>query len=198
MQRTTNHTLLYSPSDLIKFVENEAIPWFDRFDIEHPCRLARDEIGEHEEMLSHAGDQHELEFVRTLEVAGSNVANLKDRDFASTLQAMQLGLEVIYQARLEGDEFAGYADFLSARRGSLQLGPYEYEVWDTKLARSPKPYFVIQLCCYAEMIESIQGCLPTQHRRCAWQCTARAISHCRLHLLLPRREACIHRPTVSL
>ena len=112
-------------------------------------------------MLSHAGDQHELEFVRTLEVAGSNVANLKDRDFASTLQAMQLGLEVIYQARLEGDEFAGYADFLLRVEGSSQLGPYEYEVWDTKLARSPKPYFVIQLCCYAEMIESIQGCLPT-------------------------------------
>ena len=74
---------------------------------------------------------------------------------------MQSGASAIYQARLEGGEFAGYADFLLRVDGSSQFGPYEYEVWDTKLARSAKPYFVIQLCCYAEMIEAIQGCLPT-------------------------------------
>lgn len=35
-----------------------------------------------------------------------------------------------------------------------------YLVWDTKLARSPKPYFVIQLCAYSEMIAQLTGTLP--------------------------------------
>ena len=34
-----------------------------------------------------------------------------------------------------------------------------YEVWDTKLAHHIKPTFVIQLCCYAEMLCAIQGVL---------------------------------------
>ena len=46
--------------------------------------------------------------------------------------------------------------------GPSILGSYHYEVWDTKLARKPKPYFIIQLCCYAEMLEGIQGRLPSE------------------------------------
>ncbi len=79
---------------------------------------------------------------------------------AKTLEAMRLGREVIYQARLELDEFAGYADFLFRVEGGSNLGGYHYEVWDTKLARGMKPYFAIQLCCYAELLEGLQGKRP--------------------------------------
>ena len=30
-----------------------------------------------------------------------------------------------------------------------------YQVWDTKLALSPKPYYAIQLCCYSEMLAAL-------------------------------------------
>lgn len=30
-------------------------------------------------------------------------------------------------------------------------------MWDTKLARSPKPYYAIQLCCYSEMLAMSMG-----------------------------------------
>ena len=30
-------------------------------------------------------------------------------------------------------------------------------VWDAKLARHPKPSQILQLCCYAEMLTSLQG-----------------------------------------
>jgi predicted RecB family nuclease len=56
--------------------------------------------------------------------------------------------------------FAGYSDFLVRTEGSSRLGSYHYEVWDTKLARSVKPYFAVHLCCYAEMLEAMQGRLP--------------------------------------
>jgi predicted RecB family nuclease len=50
------------------------------------------------------------------------------------------------QTRSPRGLFAGFADF-------LQLGSTrKYEVWDTKLALSPKPYYPIQLCCYSEML----------------------------------------------
>ena len=33
---------IYSPSDLIQFLENEAVTWFERFDKERPGVLVRD------------------------------------------------------------------------------------------------------------------------------------------------------------
>jgi hypothetical protein len=31
----------------------------------------------------------------------------------------------------------------------------KYQVWDTKLARAPKPYYAVQLCCYSEMLADL-------------------------------------------
>jgi predicted RecB family nuclease len=69
-------------------------------------------------------------------------------------------MHVIFQAALEKLPFRGYADFLVKVPGKSLLGNYHYEVWDTKLSKKIKPYFVIQLCCYADMLEDIQGCRP--------------------------------------
>ena len=74
---------------------------------------------------------------------------------------MQEGREVIYQGVLAHGDFAGRSDFLVRVKGASKLGDYHYEVWDTKLARKPKPYFLnIELCSYAEMLEDIQQRLP--------------------------------------
>jgi uncharacterized protein len=56
--------------------------------------------------------------------------------------------------------FKGYADFLVRTDGGSELGDYCYEAWDTKLALSPKPYFLVQLACYSEMLQAVQGVLP--------------------------------------
>lgn len=53
---------------------------------------------------------------------------------------------MIYQVTLYAGQFADFAEFLILDE---QGG---YQVWDTKLARSPKPYYAIQLCCYADML----------------------------------------------
>ena len=64
---------------------------------------------------------------------------------------------VIYQAALRDERFAGFADFLILDDAG------RYQVWDAKLARSPKPYFAIQLCCYSEMFAaSTEEPLPTK------------------------------------
>ncbi|MCU7960620.1 MAG: TM0106 family RecB-like putative nuclease [gamma proteobacterium symbiont of Bathyaustriella thionipta] len=58
--------------------------------------------------------------------------------------------------------FRGHADFLRKVPLASRLGDYSYEVWDTKLASHVKPYFLVQLCCYAEMLEQAQGLRPRE------------------------------------
>jgi predicted RecB family nuclease len=155
-----DNELLYSPSDLNAFLENEAVTWLDRLNLECPGELKADEPAEEDALIRRTGDEHEQSFLTGLEGGGSDVAMIGRNDraaFAKTIHAMRQGREVIYQARLQHGEFAGWADFLFRVDGRSTLGAWHYEVWDTKLSRSLKPYFVIQLCCYAEMLNSIQG-----------------------------------------
>jgi predicted RecB family nuclease len=81
-----------------------------------------------------------------------------------TLAAMRRGEQIIYQGYLEYGKFGGYPDFLVRVDRPSQVGAWSYEPWDTKLARHPKPYFLIQLCAYADLLESLQGVRPSNVR----------------------------------
>ena len=153
---------LYSPSDLIKFLENEAVTWFDRYDKERLGELVADETSAEDRLIQTTGEKHESEVLTQLTSEGRDVADLKGATeaFESTMRAMSAGREIIYQARLEHGDFVGYADFLVRVEGASEFGPWHYEVWDTKLAQSLKPYFAIQLCCYTELLEAIQRRRP--------------------------------------
>lgn len=152
---------VYSPSDLNAFLENEAVTWLDRYDVEFPEVLVRDEAAEEDKIVQSAGEQHEQRILNSFrEQAEVAVIDRKEGALLETLAAMKVGHKVVYQARLERDDFAGWADFLIRVDGDSDLGGWHYEVWDSKLARSMKPYFAIQLCCYSEMLESIQGRRP--------------------------------------
>ncbi len=153
---------VYSPSDLIQFLENEAVTWFERFDKERPGILVRDADSAPDKLVQLYGEEHEKKFLDQLIAEHRDVADLRDVDGVTekTIQEMHSGREVIYQARLESGQFAGYADFLFRVEGASALGPFHYEVWDTKLACGLKPYFAVQLCCYAELLECLQGRRP--------------------------------------
>ena len=51
----------------------------------------------------------------------------------------------------------GRADVLRRVEVPSDLGPWSYEVLDTKLARETKGGTVLQLCLYADLIEAVQG-----------------------------------------
>lgn len=165
MKRQHDGTLLFAPSDLIKFMESEFVTWMDRFYAEH-----RGEVGEPdkpsptEAMLQKKGTDHEFEYLRRLVDAGKDVCNLADvrNRREATLQAMAEGHEIIFQAELWDDQFAGFADFLVRAQGTSKFGDYIYEPWDTKLALHAKPYYLVQLACYADMLTLAQGAQP-QH-----------------------------------
>ncbi|WP_344809327.1 TM0106 family RecB-like putative nuclease [Allohahella marinimesophila] len=165
MRKQNNH-ILYSPSDVVAFLHSPFITWMNRLALEQP-ELCPEEDPQ-DALLDYLADKglaHESAFLDELRLHYESVVeiNTKQSDearLADTLHAMESGAELIFQACLMRDNFRGYADFLVRVPGQLRFGDYLYEPWDTKLSRSIKPYFVVQLACYAELLEELQGVLP--------------------------------------
>ena len=169
VHKDENGKIIYSPSDLMKFMESSFITWMDRYCLE--LKPTEDPLLK---VLQRKGIEHESNYLNTLKLQGKNVIEIfqGDKEFESainsyeaTKKAISEGTEIVYQAYLssdnkDGSKFAGYADFLFKVDGDSKLGSYHYEPRDTKLALTTKPYFLIQLCAYAEMLETIQGVLP--------------------------------------
>lgn len=155
--RKENGTIIYSPSDLIRYLASPFASWLDRYDFENPGAIKADEDTEEDKLLQRTGDAHEQSVLKRYKAAGTGLIEIpKDGEKfdvanAATLKAVKAKTPIIYQAALRHGDFAGYADFLKLD------GAGKYQVWDTKLALSPKPYYPIQLCCYSEMLVAATG-----------------------------------------
>ncbi len=160
-----NGELFFSPSDLITFMDSPFASHMERWRLHDPS--ISDLMDPEDQMLKtlqQKGYDHEDAFLEDLRAEGESVV-LIDRASPNIMQArtrdaMMSGADVIAQAYLELDNFGGLADFLIRVPGKSNLGDFHYEVWDTKLSKKMKPYFAIQLCCYAEMLEKEQGIRP--------------------------------------
>jgi len=158
---------LYSPSDLIVFMESPYASAMDRLKLNDP---AITKLMDKEDVvlasLQQKGYDHEGTFTQKLKDEGHAIYETKRATPAqtaeATLLAMQEGQEIIVQGYLSYENFGGFTDFLVKVPGASKFGDYHYEVWDTKLSKKLKPYFAIQLCCYIEMLETIQGVRPKQ------------------------------------
>jgi hypothetical protein len=65
MQKTSSG-YVYSPSDLIAFLENEAVTWLDRYDWEFPGQIHRDEPSEEDRLFQSVGETYEAGIVDDL------------------------------------------------------------------------------------------------------------------------------------
>jgi predicted RecB family nuclease len=152
--------LLFSPSDLIRFMESEFASWMDRHYVELK-KFPPDPDSAEKKVVYESGNAHENTYLSLLKSGPDKVFIIdKDsKDFASahadTQVAIHANARVIYQPALQDPSglFQGYADFLELENGS-------YIVCDTKLGRSLRPYYVVQLCAYAEMLAPLVGSLP--------------------------------------
>jgi predicted RecB family nuclease len=115
---------------------------------------------EHE--ARHLERMKELHGDELVSVEGGASAEQLAAAVAATTAAMRAGAPLIYQAAFLSDGWMGYADFLERVEDPSELGGWSYRPLDTKLARAIKPYFVIQLCLYAELIAAVQGALPAR------------------------------------
>jgi len=155
--RKESGCIIYAPSDLIRYLASPFASWLDRYHLEKPEEITPDEQTDEERVLSHAGDKHEQAVLAEYKASGSELVEIAkdenqfDQAQAATMAALRDRVPIIYQAALQDHSFAGYADFLAIDPSG------KYQVWDTKLALSPKPYYPIQLCCYSEMLAAMTG-----------------------------------------
>jgi len=168
----SKHVIRYSPTDIVKFWQSPFASWMDRYALERPAQAPNpNEDDDLSESLSKRGRAHEESLCQNFKDQGLSVIHIDDESEetrrSSTLEAMGSGVDVIVQAHLERDSFSGYADFLVKKTHEPEerdssFGNWHYEVWDAKLAGSVKPSFILQLCTYADMLESMQGILPSR------------------------------------
>ncbi|HTM03820.1 MAG TPA: TM0106 family RecB-like putative nuclease [Vicinamibacterales bacterium] len=181
MQRVDGH-LFFSPSDLNHFVECEHLTTLDMLAVDgHGIAKEKDPQAE---IIRQKGFEHEQNWLEHLRHEGRHIVEIAaggdvdwEGDAARTEQAMRDGAEVIYQAVFREGCWRGVADFLMRVDRPSQLGAWSYEAADAKLARHPKPYFILQLCWYTEQLERLQGVLPDQ-----------------MHVVLGSREILKYRP----
>ena len=162
--------LVYSATDIVGALE-----------CRHLAHLERAAVGGHLrrpmrpdpvlDRIAQRGLEHEQRFLDELTGDGQTVVEIpRDttlpraeqlmRGREATIAAMRGGADVIYQAVLFEGRCLGYADFLRRVQQPSELGPWSYEVWDTKLARHAKASAVLQLAMYSELLEAVQGRAP--------------------------------------
>ena len=164
--------LVYSATDLVGFLECGHLTNLERAavagHIDRPMRL--DPVLDR---IAQRGEQHEARFLDSLRSKAVAVVEVDSdeslpfgerlaRGHDATLSAMLEGASAIYQAVLFDGRRLGYADFLRRVEQTSNLGPWGYEVWDTKLARHAKASAVLQLCMYSDMLGGLQGRSPEE------------------------------------
>jgi uncharacterized protein len=172
MRRLPDGSWLYSPKDLISWLEGDFATWCEREAAEHRgsgsggnAPREPDERDEEMELSVRYGLAHEAAHLERLRREIATLVEIEPKDAnaaAATLASMTEGAEVVFQGVLGHDNWMGIADFLHRVETKSALGDWAYEPWDTKLARSAKPYFLLQLCTYAEMLEATQGLRPNR------------------------------------
>ncbi len=149
--------ILLSPSDVTAYLACEHLTTLS-------LGAARGEVEahpppEHAQLIFHKGLEHERAYLARLGAEGKVVrvipeeGSLEERA-VETRRALADGVEVVYQGVLLTDGWRGVADFL------MRQPDGSYEALDTKLARSAKPAYILQLCFYSEQLARLQGSEP--------------------------------------
>jgi predicted RecB family nuclease len=156
--QSVDDKILLSPSDLTAYLACEHLSTLSlasaRGEISRP-----EAANEQAELVFRKGLEHEQAYLARLEREGKRVAVIPDEGSfeeraAATEQALADGADVVYQAALVSDGWRGVADFLLRQPDGF------YEALDTKLARSARPAYILQLCFYSELLGRLQGREP--------------------------------------
>jgi predicted RecB family nuclease len=160
------HAPLCSASDLLNHL---ACAHHTTLDLQHLLSpLLKAPPDEQAALIARKGDEHEQAFLQRLLAEGHAVTLIPGREadldtrLQLTHEALRRGDPWIYQATFRQGALLGHADFLMRVPGATALGDFGYEVIDTKLARSTKAKFLLQLAFYSRLLASVQGTAPRQ------------------------------------
>ncbi len=162
--------LVVSASDLTGFLECEHLTRLS-LEVARGLRTRPTSTDPMTELVAQHGIDHEARHVQRLRDRRLSVVEIqapagKDpgqlyRAQADTLSAMRAGADVVYQATFYDGTWRGHADFLLKRTDRVSdLGPWAYDVADTKLARRIKVPAILQMALYGDLLTALQGVPP--------------------------------------
>lgn len=158
-----NNKIIYSPTDLANHLNCRHLTELNKQEVRG--EIVPPEIYDDArlEEIRLRGTEFETGYLNSLKSQGLRVAEINDDEIdpvSKTIQAMQEGFDVIYQARLKTDSWSGRADFLIKVEQPSKFGDYAYEVWDTKLASNTKAGTLLQIGLYTQQLAVLQGAVP--------------------------------------
>lgn len=161
--RTIGSTILFSATDLMRFVGCAHATALDLAYMRGEPLTPREDT-EDAALLQKQGDAHEAAHLATLKDAGHGVVEIARGDLAQnadeTRVALAKGSQIIFQGAFLAERWGGWSDFLERVERPSLLGPFSYEVTDTKLKRKAHPKHVLQLVLYSDLLAEIQGVMP--------------------------------------
>ena len=166
MQKNKKDEILFSATDLTNFFTCNYITALDLKNLSEPMK--KTENSAQNKLLQEKGYQHEANYLDLLKQRGLSVCEIPKNDFNEknlqltlekraklTIDAMQSGVDVIFQGFLYRHPWRGDADFLIKVDVPSSLGNFSYEVFDTKLSKTPEPKHILQLCFYSDLLSDI-------------------------------------------
>lgn len=116
-------------------------------------------------ILKQRGIEHEQRYVASLRAFGLAIADLgtiedHEQRAIATRDAMHKGVDVIVQGALAHGAWHGLPDVMRRVARSSALGPWSYEIADTKLACETRAGTMLQLGLYSDMLALAQGARP--------------------------------------
>jgi predicted RecB family nuclease len=161
--RQLGGSILMSATDLMRFMGCIHATALDLASMRGTGPQPRED-SEDTALLQKQGDAHEAAHLARLKAAGRGVLEIERKDLAqnaaTTRSALAQGHEVVFQGAFMSGTWGGWSDFLERVERPSALGPFSYEVADTKLKRRPHPKHVLQLVLYSDLLTQIQGVAP--------------------------------------
>lgn len=161
--RVLDDRIFLSASDLMRFMGCAHATTLDLAYMRGTGPAPRED-SEDTALLQKQGDAHEAGHLARLNAAGRGVVEIARSDLASDAEttgaALAAGPEIVFQGALRSGNWGGWSDFLERVERPSVLGPFSYEVADTKLKRRPHPKHVLQLVLYSDLLTEMQGVAP--------------------------------------
>jgi uncharacterized protein len=157
-----NNTYYYSASDLATSVSCQHLVHLKKMVADGKAKrpVRKNLLAE---TLQKRGQDFESAYLEGLRLSGKSIVEIDNHDVDArekTIKAMQEGVDVIYQARMELGCWHGWADFMVRVEKPSNLGSWSYEIQDTKLTTATKAAAVIQIALYSEILTDMQGVEP--------------------------------------
>lgn len=162
MQRRDDQ-FLFAASDLMRFMGCVHATTLDLAYLQRQGLMPREDSDD-ALLLQKQGDAHEAAHLERLKGEGCSVVEIERGELAKNAEATRAalagGANVVFQGAFISGNWGGWSDFLERVERPSALGPFSYEVADTKLKRRPHPKHVLQLVLYSDLLAEIQDKVP--------------------------------------